>query len=109
VPWLDRKKNDRDHPDDRAADAAAAVGAYEQLRRDALAGSPGGGALGWGVLVREGVAGWIARGVAGGAAATPVAAATHVAAGAPSLQPLQVGIVHVLVSIALSRREAVSA
>jgi hypothetical protein len=105
--WLDRKKNARDHSDDRAAGAEAAVVAYEQLRRDALADSPGGGGSGWVLLLREGVAGWIDRGAAGGTAAKPAAAEDHAVAG-PPVQPLHVGLVHVLASIALSRREAMS-
>jgi hypothetical protein len=105
--WHDRKKNGRDHPYDPAEGAEAAVVAYEQLRRDALADSPGGGGIGWVLLLREGVAGWIDRGAAGGAAAIPAAAGDHVVAGLP-IPPLHVGIVHVLASIALSRREAMS-
>jgi hypothetical protein len=38
--WLDRKKNDGDQPALRAGAADAALVAYEQLRRYALAGSP---------------------------------------------------------------------
>jgi hypothetical protein len=102
-----QEKNGRDHPYDPAEGAEAAVVAYEQLRRDALADSPGGGGIGWVLLLREGVAGWIDRGAAGGAAAIPAAAGDHVVAGLP-IPPLHVGIVHVLASIALSRREAMS-
>jgi hypothetical protein len=89
-------------PDLRADDAEAAVVAYEQLRRHALAGSPRGGGLGWLWLLREGVATWIDRGVAGVAPAAPSAAGAAVP---PVSQPLRVGVVHVLASIALAHQE----
>jgi hypothetical protein len=53
-------------------DAAAA---YEQLRRGVLQGPPLGGHFGLILLMREGVAAWIDRGVTG---FTPQAASTKV-------------------------------
>jgi hypothetical protein len=75
--------------------------AYEQLRRHALASLPGGGSFGLGVLVREGVAAWIAH----CAACPPPASPTGLGpvsrlAMAP---PLHAGIVQILASIALNR------
>ena len=95
-------------PDPRAAEAAAAVVAYEQLRSQALAGSPRAGGIGGVVLLRAGVASWIDRGAVGVAPAASSAAGDPVMAGPPVSQPLHVGVVHVLASIALSRREPVS-
>ena len=95
-------------PDLRADDAEAAVVAYEQLRSHALAGSPRGGGIGGVLLLREGVATWIDRCAAGVAPAAPSAAGDPVMAVPPVSRPLQVGVVHVLASIALSRREAMS-
>jgi hypothetical protein len=86
----------------------AAVLAYEQLRRHALAASPRGGGLGWVCLVREGMATWIDRWAAGLAPAGLAAVRDDVMAGPPVVQPLHVGIVNVLASIALSRGEAMS-
>ena len=90
------------------AEGEAAVVAYEQLRRQALAASPYGGDRGWVLLAREGVATWIDRS-AGLGPAGPAAAGGPVMAGPPVVQPLHVGIVHVLATIALSRQaEAMS-
>jgi hypothetical protein len=95
-------------PDHLADGADAAAVAYEQLRRHALAGSPFGGDIGWVRLLREGLATWIDGYAAGVAPAAPSAAGDHVVAVTPVSEPLHVGVVHVLASIALSRREAVS-
>ena len=64
--------------------------------------------MGWVLLAREGVATWIDRGAAGLAPAGLAAARDHAMAGRPVVQPLHVGIVNVLASMALSRREAMS-
>ena len=61
--------------------------------------------MGWVWLVREGLATWIDRWTAGVAPVGPVAARDHGIAGPPVLPPLHVGLVHVLTTIALSRRE----
>jgi hypothetical protein len=95
-------------PDHLAAGADAAAVAYERLRSHALAGSPFGGDIGWVLLLRAGVATWIDRCAAGVAPAASSAAGDHVVAVPPVSEPLHVGVVHVLASIALSRREAVS-
>lgn len=91
------------------AEGEAAVVAYEQLRRQALAASPHGGDRGWVLLVREGVATWIDRSAAGLGPAGPATAGGPVIAGPPVVQPLHVGIVRVLATIALSHQaEAMS-
>jgi hypothetical protein len=90
------------HP---AESAEAAVVAYEELRRHALAASPHGGGMSWVLLVREGVATWMDRGAAGLAPAGPAAARDPGTAGPPVVPPLHVGIVHVLATIALTRRQ----
>ncbi|MBI4629960.1 MAG: hypothetical protein HY729_14720 [Candidatus Rokubacteria bacterium] len=95
-------------PDHLADGPDAAAVAYEQLRSHALAGSPFGRDIGWVLLLRAGVATWIDRCVAGIAPAAPSAAGDHVGAVTLVSEPLHVGVVHVLASIALSRREAVS-
>ena len=95
-------------PEHAAEDADAAVVAYEQLRRHALAASPRGGGMGWVLLVREGMATWIDRYAAGLAPAGLATARDHVMTGPAVVQPLHVGIVNVLASIALSRGEAMN-
>ena len=88
---------------DRPADGA--VGAYEELRRHMLAGSPGGPHSGMTVLLREGVVGWIER----GAACRGVAAqsATRSVPRPLLSDGLHSEIVHVLADIALTYREEV--
>jgi hypothetical protein len=88
---------------DRPADGA--VGAYEELRRQMLAGSPGGPHSGMIVLLREGVASWIERGAACRGAAAQ--SATRPAPGPLLSERLHSEIVHVLADIALTYREEV--
>ena len=88
---------------DRPADGA--VAAYEELRRQVLAGSPGGPHSGMIVLLREGVAGWIER-----SASCPEVAVQSAIRPTPGPLPsngLHREIVHVLADIALTYREEV--
>jgi len=86
---------------------ADAAGAYEQLRRAVLQGSPHSGHVGLILILREGLTAWIDRGVTG---VTPEAASTNVdrVVAIPAFsQTLHDGIVDVLVNIALTTREEV--
>ena len=91
------------------ADALGA--AYEQLRHRVLAGAaPGsvGTPLGLLLLLRAGISAWMDHRAAGSAPAGPGATPERpVAAPLPSGE-LHAGLVHVLASIALARREAMS-
>lgn len=94
------------HP---GASAEATVVAYEELRRHALAASLHGRDMGWGVLMREGVATWIERSGAGLAPAGRAATRDPGLAASPVVSSLHVGLVHVLATIALTPRpEAMS-
>lgn len=84
------------------ADAAAA---YEHLRRHVLQGSPRGALVGVTLVRREGVAAWMDRGTPGFAMVVPSTPADRVVAFPDVFLPLHAGIVDVLVSIALTRRE----
>jgi hypothetical protein len=68
-----------------------------------LTASPGGGSFGLSVLLREGVAAWMAH----GAASLPPASSTAPDAVSNSAiaSPLHAGIVQILASIALNRME----
>lgn len=91
------------------ADAFAA--AYEQLRSRVLSGSVSQNHLGLGlvVLLREGIAAWMARGFAGLAPVEPQAQ-PHLRGAAPVLSDeIHAGVVHVLASIAQARREEMKA
>jgi hypothetical protein len=83
--------------------ADGAVAAYEELRRDMLAGSPGGPRFGMVVLLREGIAAWLER----RATCLRLAAqsATRSAARPVLSDKLHAEIVHVLADIALKNRE----
>ena len=90
------------------AGGTEAAAAYEQLRRDVLQGSPHRGHAGLILLMREGVAAWIACGVT---SVTPEAASTTVdrVMTTPTLSPaLHASIVDVLVHIALTTRAEVN-
>lgn len=82
---------------------------YEELRRRVLTGSAFGGPFGVVLLLREGLAAWMARGAAG---AAPVAPAMHpgrwVAAPRAS-DEIHAAVVRVLASMALGRVEETSA
>lgn len=96
-------------PGPAGASAEAAVVAYEELRRHALAASLHGRDLGWVVLMREGVATWIERCGAGLAPAGRAASRDPVQGASRVVSPLHVGLVHVLATIALTPRpEAMS-
>ncbi len=77
--------------------------AYEELRRRVLAGSAVGGPFGLVLLLREGLAAWMVRGVACAAPVEP--AADPARRGAAPLVPDQIhaAVVRVLASMALSR------
>lgn len=83
-------------------DAQGAVKAYEALRRHVLAGVNNAGDAALMVLLRQGVAGWMARRLA---YAGPAAAARRstVIAG----QEIHAGIVRVLASMALAAQQEV--
>jgi len=79
------------------------VAAYEEMRSQVLAGSPGGVHFGMVLLLREGIASWIERCVT----SRRLAAQSEAQA---ALKPLPVDrlhteIVHVLADIALKHRE----
>ena len=90
-------------PSAAAADAAAA---YEQLRHHVRTGSSPGGHVGLVLLLREGVAAWLARSASG---VTPARSST-VAAVAPALPfpQLQAGIVAVLADIVWTTRQEIN-
>ena len=77
------------------------VTAYEELRRRVLAGGPFGGHVGLVLLLREGLAAWMARGAAG---ATPVeAGGPERRAAAPIVSDeIHAAVVRVLASVALA-------
>ena len=83
-------------------DAQGAVRAYEALRRHVLAGANTGSDAGLVVLLRQGVAAWMARRLA---CAGPAAAArtSTVIDG----QEIHAGIVRVLASMALAAQQEV--
>lgn len=85
-------------------DAQGAVRAYEALRRHVLAGASTAGDAGLVLLLRQGVAAWMARRLA---CAGPAAAArtSTVIAG----QETHAGIVRVLASMALAVQQEVCA
>ena len=84
------------------------VGAYEELRRRVLAGTPFGGPVGLVLLRREGLVAWMTRGAAGGA---PVEAADTERRGAAPLvsNEIHIAVVRVLVSMALGGLKETSA
>ena len=81
--------------------------AYEELRRRVLAGSTTGSHFGLVVLLREGVAAWMARGAV--ASTADRSAPTDRWAAAPMLSDeVHAGVVRVLAGMALSVRRGVS-
>ena len=89
------------------ASAAAPTGrdpfgaAYEELRRRVLAGSAVGGPFGLVLLLREGLAAWMARGSAGAAPAEPAADPDQRGAAPIGSDEIHAAVVRVLVSMAL--------
>ena len=84
-------------------------GTYEDLRRHVLKGAAVGGAGGLVLLLRDGLAAWMARGAAGSA---PVERAGHPERGAAAprvLDAIDAAVVRVLVSMALSGHKETSA
>ena len=85
------------------------VAAHEELRRRVLAGSAFGGSFGLVLLLREGLAAWMARGSAG---TVPVASAADPdrRGAAPIVSDeIDAAVVRVLASMALGRLGEVSA
>jgi hypothetical protein len=79
--------------------------AYEHLRSRVLSGSALNRRLGLVVLLREGIAAWMARGIAG-PAPVEVEDNPHPRDEAHLLSDeIHAGVVHVLASIALARKE----
>ena len=91
-----------------ASGGDTAIAAYEDLRRHVLAGAAFDSRFGQVVLLREGVAAWMARRSACSAQHTPAAAPERSGA-APVSDELHAGIVGVLASMALAGRGEMSA
>lgn len=95
-------------PSALAARDPATEAAYEQLRRS-VSDSTSGGHLGLALLVRGGIAAWMAQGSTRASMLsqqTPKARDAQRAAVPLELDEFHVGIVRVLASIALAREEA---
>ena len=84
------------------------VAAYEELRRNAITRSTCTSHFGLVLLLREGVAAWMARGSACAAVATPAAASDRPAAPIMT-EELNANIVGVLASMAMANREEMPA
>ena len=77
--------------------------AYEELRRRVLAGASFGGHSGLALLLREGIAAWMARGGAGAAPVEPAADPDRRGAAPIVSDEIHAAVVRVLASMALSR------
>jgi hypothetical protein len=77
------------------------VAAYEELRRRVLAGASFGGHFGLALLLREGIAAWMARGPACFAPAAPAADLDRRGAAPIVTDEFHAGVVRVLASMAL--------
>ena len=86
---------------------SASVESYEELRHGVLTGAPGGHHGGVIVLVREGVAAWLAHGSASDATATPVAIPAARPAAPSGRGELDASLVRVLATMALANRTEV--
>ena len=75
--------------------------AYEALRRRVLAGSPFGGSFGLVLLLREGLAAWMARGSAGAAPVEPAADPDRRRVAPIVPDEIHAAVVRVLASMAL--------
>jgi len=87
------------------ADAQGAVKAYEALRLHVLAGANNAGDVALMVLLRQGVAGWMARRVACAGLPPAAARASTRAAG----EEIHAGVVRVLASMALAAQQEICA
>jgi hypothetical protein len=85
----------------------ASVESYEELRHGVLTGVPGSRHGGVIVLVREGVAAWLAHGSASAATASPVAIPAGRPAAPAGLGGLDASLVRVLATMALANRTEV--
>ena len=87
-------------------DEDASVARYEELRHGVLTGAPGGRHVGVIVLVREGLAAWLAQGSARAATVGP--AAVPLGLGRPAalqvLSEVHASVVRVLANMALAGR-----
>lgn len=81
---------------------------YEALRRGVLAGVPVGGQVGLVLLLREGIAAWMARGAAGFASVAPAANRDRRATGPLVSDEVHAAVVRVLASMALGGLEEMS-
>ena len=84
-----------------------AVERYEDLRHGVLTGVPGGRHGGVSVLVREGVAAWLAHGTASAATARPGALPAERPTAPAGLGERDASLVRVLASMALANRAEV--
>jgi hypothetical protein len=83
--------------------------AYEELRRRVLTGAAFGGPFGLVVLLREGLAAWMARGAAGAAPVERTGDPERRAAAPLVSDALHAAVVRVLASMALGGREEMRA
>jgi hypothetical protein len=83
--------------------------AYEELRHRVLAGTSFGGHGGLALLLREGLAAWMARGPAGAAPVEPAVAPDRRGAAPIVSDGIHAAVVRVLASMALGRLGEVSA
>ena len=81
-----------------------AVARYEELRQDVITGAPGGGRSGLVVLVREGLAAWLAHAPAHAAAVPPSAAPPGRSAAPLVGDEVQQRLVGMLATMALASR-----
>lgn len=81
---------------------------YEELRRCVLTGSAFGGAGGLVLLLREGLAAWMARGAAGAAPVEPAVNPERWAAPPRVSDALHAAVVRVLASMALGSLKEMS-
>ena len=82
---------------------------YEALRRHALTGAAVGGANGLVLLLRAGLAAWMARGAVGSAPVERVGHPDRCAAAPRGFDAMDAAVVRVLVSMALSGHTETSA
>ena len=83
--------------------------AYEALRRSVLGDAPVGGSGGLVLLLREGIAGWMARGAACSAPVVPTGNRDRRTAAPLVSSEIHAAVVRVLVSMALGGREEMRA
>lgn len=99
-------------PSATSSNRDTSVASYEELRLRVLAGSSCGGHVGLVVLVREGVAAWLARPLA---SRSPIQSTTlgggggGGAAAVAMSDDFHASVIHVLANIAVARREEMNA